>query len=363
MNDDLAMLAGTLDSIFERHCDRQTRVDAEQRFPATLWNVLTDAGMNGLYATGEAGLPEVIALASAVGRHAAPVPIVEAAGLADWILTSCGIAIDTGIVTSAAGHADDRLELARHAGSWSVRGTLHRVPWGSIADRVTAIGTAESGPAVVVLPNATSVTKGSNLAGEPRDTLRYEDVVLPDHAVAPAEFDTEALLLRGALLRSASMAAAMRRVFEMTRDYAKEREQFGRPVASYQAVQHHLVLMAQEAACATMAVEAAVVTGEAPDPLAVATAKTAAGRAAGVVAARAHQVHGAIGVTHEYDLHWLTRRLWAWQDEFRPTRYWSSRIGAVALARGSEELWATISRTTSEHVALPAVDGAPASSP
>jgi acyl-CoA dehydrogenase len=352
VNDDIAMLRGTLDSIFARHCDRKTRVDAEQSFPQLLWDVLADAGMNGLYATGEAGLAEVIALASAVGRHAAPVPIVEAAGLADWLVTSCGIALDAGLFTSAAGHADDRLALERRAGAWSARGALHRVPWGAVADRVIAIATTTSGPAVVALPKAASVATGWNLASEPRDTLHYDDVAVPDDAVAPTEFHTEALLLRGALLRSASMAGAMQRAFEMTRDYAQEREQFGRPVASHQAVQQHLALMAQEAACATMAVEAAVAGGEVPDPLAVATAKATAGRAAAVVTARAHQVHGAIGVTHEYDLHWLTRRLWAWQDEFRPARYWASRIGAVALARGPEKLWATISRTTSEHLPL-----------
>jgi acyl-CoA dehydrogenase len=70
--------------------------------------------------------------------------------------------------------------------------------------------------------------------------------------------------------------------------------------------------------------------------------KVRAGEAASVGAALAHQVHGAIGFTLEYELNLHTRRLWSWRDEFGNEAEWSSRVGHRIAAAGSGALWATI---------------------
>jgi len=72
---------------------------------------------------------------------------------------------------------------------------------------------------------------------------------------------------------------------------------------------------------------------------AIAVAKSRCGEAAGKVAEIAHQVHGAIGFTHEHRLHHLTRRLWSWRDEFGVESDWSIELGRLAAAKGADGLW------------------------
>ncbi|MEX2520284.1 MAG: acyl-CoA dehydrogenase family protein, partial [Paracoccaceae bacterium] len=79
----------------------------------------------------------------------------------------------------------------------------------------------------------------------------------------------------------------------------------------------------------------------APDEFAMiaGAAKLRASEAAGMVAAIAHQTHGAIGFTQEYRLHPLTRRLWAWRDEYGSEGFWAERLGAAGAAAGADRFW------------------------
>ncbi|HEX6351275.1 MAG TPA: acyl-CoA dehydrogenase family protein [Candidatus Dormibacteraeota bacterium] len=145
---------------------------------------------------------------------------------------------------------------------------------------------------------------------------------------------------RGALMRSIQMLGALERVRDLTVTYAAERRQFGQALNRFQAVQQQLAELAGEVALAAAAVEAAV-----EDPLAprqVATAKIVAGSAAGRAAAIAHQVHGAIGFTHEHQLHRWTTRLWAWRDEFGTESAWSEALGDLVARTGGDRLWELI---------------------
>ena len=58
--------------------------------------------------------------------------------------------------------------------------------------------------------------------------------------------------------------------------------------------------------------------------------------------ANTHQVHGAIGFTHEHSLHRLTRRLWSWRDEFGTESRWSQELGREVMSAGANTLWPTI---------------------
>jgi alkylation response protein AidB-like acyl-CoA dehydrogenase len=66
--------------------------------------------------------------------------------------------------------------------------------------------------------------------------------------------------------------------------------------------------------------------------LALAAAKIRVGEAAGKVAEIAHQVHGAIGSTHEHSLHRPTRRLWSWRDECGTESHWPPELGRRMMA-------------------------------
>jgi acyl-CoA dehydrogenase len=149
------------------------------------------------------------------------------------------------------------------------------------------------------------------------------------------------LRARFALARSVQLAAALEQVLAWTLQHAAEREQFGRPLARFQAIQLALAEMAGEVTAVAALTDAAVQALDreaASFVLAAAAAKVRAGAAVEVVARLAHQVHGAIGFTQEHRLHHLTRRLWSWRDEAGSELVWAPVLASGLLA-ASDELW------------------------
>ena len=139
-----------------------------------------------------------------------------------------------------------------------------------------------------------------------------------------------------ALLHAAKLAGAMKRLLEMTVDYGNTRVQFGRPIGKFQAIQHQLAVMAEQVSAAAIAVEAASPqTGCLPDPLRVAVAKERTSAAATIVGGIAHAVHGAMGISEEYDLQLFTRRLQDWRVADGSEGYWSGLLGRAVLAEES----------------------------
>ncbi len=170
--------------------------------------------------------------------------------------------------------------------------------------------------------------------------------VEPARQVAEFRVDADALMRLGALGRAAMMAGALERIAEMAMEYALIRVQFGRPIAKFQAIQQQLAALAGEVAASRRAVDQAVAAAETGDgALEIAVAKARVGESAGVSAEIAHQVHGAIGFTHEHNLHHFTRRLWSWRDEFGPEVYWQTMIGHRVVAAGGDGLWPLLSGT------------------
>ena len=106
-----------------------------------------------------------------------------------------------------------------------------------------------------------------------------------------------------------------------------------------------LAVLAGQAAASSAAADAAVEASRlAPDEFAVSVAKSRVGEAAGKGAEIAHQVHGAMGYTREHNLHYSTRRLWSWRDEFGNESYWQTRLGRAVAAAGADALWPMLSR-------------------
>lgn len=343
MSDHLDDLRSTLDAILARHAGRDARTAAtDPGFIAPAWAVLADSGMTVVGADDEVGLAELAVLARSVGRAAAAVPLVEAAGLAAPLLARAGIEVPDGVVTVAL-DPDDRVEVSRRGDGWQVRAELARVPWGRHAAAIAVPARVEGVEQVLLLPPG-SVTPGTNLAGEPRDGVRIE-TALPAESMAPAVLDRSTLRLHGAVLRAASMVGAMEAARDLTLAHATSRTQFGRAIATFQAVQHHLVAVASETLCSTMAVDLAVAADHDLLPFAAASAKVTAGRGAGLVARAAHQVHAAIGVTDEHALPWFTTRLWSWRDEFGRSSDWARTLGSTVTAEDPVHLWHTITRT------------------
>jgi acyl-CoA dehydrogenase len=342
-------LLKTVDRIFDEHCARAVRESAEAgEWPAALWQALEDVGLTRAVLAEAAGGPgldfddAMLALRRSA-YHAAPVPLAETM-LAGRLLAAAGMAVPPGALTVVPAHRGDQLALAQGAAGVTLSGTARRVPWGNLCAHAVVAGELEGKGALGLVATARAA-RGveKNLAGEPRALLEFEAAPLLAWAAlddARARLETE-----GALLRSVQMAGALERTLEYSLQYANERIQFGRPIAKFQAIQHMLAQLAGHVAAASAAVDAAVgASSLAPDEFAVAVAKSRAGEAAGKGAEIAHQVHGAMGYTREHNLHYGTRRLWSWRDEFGNETYWQSRLGRAVAAQGAEALWPILSR-------------------
>lgn len=138
------------------------------------------------------------------------------------------------------------------------------------------------------------------------------------------------------------IAGAAQRLLDMTVDFASEHQQFGRPIARFQAVQQNLAVLAGQAALCRAAGDMASQALFTPQGMiAIAMAKARAGKAASQAASIAHQVHGAIGFTAEYDLQLYTRRIWAWREEFGNEAAWNEVVGQACLD-SPDGAWALI---------------------
>lgn len=160
------------------------------------------------------------------------------------------------------------------------------------------------------------------------------DIADPEAALFAAGQPAEVARALAATVAVGLMAGAMEALEATTVDYASTRKQFGREIGKFQAVQHQIAVMAEEVMAARMAAQAAF-TGAplAVSPLRAAVAKARAGQAAQLVATIAHAVHGAIGVSQEYSLHHLTRRLHKGRMAHGGEAYWSRMLGAWAFSR------------------------------
>jgi alkylation response protein AidB-like acyl-CoA dehydrogenase len=143
-------------------------------------------------------------------------------------------------------------------------------------------------------------------------SVRFEGVEVPSERTLPAEQeDYLPVLQRMCVAISAELTGIAQRTMEMAVEYAKERQQFGRPIGSYQAVSHRCAQMLLETEGARSATYYAAWAADAsPDdlPLAASMAKAYASDAGWRVANASLQVHGGIGFTWEHDLHlWLKR--------------------------------------------------------
>jgi acyl-CoA dehydrogenase len=153
----------------------------------------------------------------------------------------------------------------------------------------------------------------------------------------------DGLLLHGASIRSQQMVGAMERCLDYAIGYAMERKQFGRTLSKFQAIQQMLADAAgQYAAAAAAADLAAASWGTKQFAFNTAVAKARVGEASGKIAEITHQVHGAMGFTQEHPLHFATRRLWSWRDEFGNDGFWQERLGRLVCAGGGEALWSLL---------------------
>ena len=350
MNETARLLVDTAERLFATHCDKATLIAAETgAWPDKLWTAVEEAGLSLALVPEEAGgagldIPDALAALRVSARYAAPIPFAETL-LASWLLAGAGLSVPAGPLTVAPVVAGDAPRIARAGTGYRLEGRARRVPFARHATHIVVLANDGDARSVAIVERARcGVQPGANIACEPRDDVAFA-IDLPANAVAPAPAMLGPADLRafGAALRTVQIAGALTRTLELTLRYAGERSQFGRPIGKFQAIQHAIAMLAAHSAAATAAADmAAEAAGNSMEPFLIGAAKTRAGEAASAGAAIAHQVHGAIGFTHEHTLHFSTKRLWAWREEFGKESEWSLLLGRAALAAGPQKLWADL---------------------
>jgi acyl-CoA dehydrogenase len=356
------LLRQTVEDLLAGHCTPSAVAAAVSGWDAGLWRALEDTGLTLAGSPEEAGgsggdLRAAAEIATAAGAAAAPVPLAETL-TAGMLLARAGLTIPPGPLTVA-------LSSDAAPGPGAV---LHRVPYGRLATTVAA-GPGEDGDWLAVIAPADrdgtgqsgtgqsgtgQSGTGRNLAGEPRDEVALGGAA-EVHAAPAGTADYARRRLR--LFRSLLIAGAAQRALDLTVTYVKEREQFGRPLARFPTVQQELARMAGEVALIAAATQAAVAAEQAAAEQAAAAvpardtvpavlaAKAQASHGAGIVAAIAHQLHGAIGTTEEHRLRLTTTRLWSWRDEDGSEAECFAELGRAALGAATQAggLWPWLS--------------------
>lgn len=271
---------------------------------AELWRELEESGFADAMrpeASGGAGLDlaQAFPLVAAAGEYCVPLPFAETM-VARGMLAAHGICVPSG----------SAIVIAPHSAIF---------PGASFASHALV---SHAGAVALVTANVA----GSDLFGTGGAVqLEHGEVV----ATLPLKAD--ALLYTAAAVAAGLMAGAMARVLEMSLRYASERQQFGRSLGKFQAIQQQLAVLAEQVLAAQVAVRGAF-TGLAFDPVRVAAAKCRANEAATQVCNIAHAIHGAIGVTEEFDLQLYTRRIKQWQIAFGSESYWGACLGKARIS-------------------------------
>lgn len=331
MSEQRDMLAETAARVF---------ADCSAKDAAAAWPAIEQAGL-ALVMVPEAaggfggGWEDAQAIFFAAGEHAVSFPICEAI-VAAKLLAEAGLEADGSL--SLAGKAQVRLQRAD--GQVLLSGNLAGMAEGAQVSRIATLLEDSGAPHVAVVSTADAARREHRVNGadEGRDDLVFENA--PAIAAPLPGWSEDRLYRALALARASQMAGAIAAALSLSVLHTRQREQFGRPLAAFQAIQQQLAVLAEEAAAARAASAAAARAmdhGEAA--FEIACAKQRANQAAGIAASIAHQVHGAIGFTREYALQNFTRRLWAWRGEYGNERQWSSVIGARAAKAGADGFW------------------------
>jgi len=266
-------------------------------------------------------LRDVGALWQALGRFAVPLPLGEAM-LARAFAASSDARLPAGPLSAAAARRDGD---ALHAPA---------VPYGADAAHVLVV---VPGEAAWLMPGDAAERQPHPGPSACRESdMRWllgqavQRIELPDHCD---------WLAAGAALRSAQMAGALDAVLSMALVHAAQRQQFGRSLAKFQAVQQQIAVLAEDCFAVRMAAALACDSiGPWPDACRAAAAKVVASQAASRACATAHAIFGAMGITAEHDLQLFTRRLQGWRMQYGSEDFWSARIGQRLLA-GTTSAW------------------------
>lgn len=288
-----------------------------------LWQRGTEIGWTGLGVPEDLGgsgqgLVELCLVAEELGRAVAPAPVTDSALAA---LALSGVPELAGIVRGIV-DGELRAALATHGtvdadvtdDAVVLSGRATAVHAAADVDWLLVRASSATGPVLVLVDAATSERVARRSLDETRgwydvvlDAVRVPLTHLVDVGADAVRMVTDA----ATVLVCADALGVGERLLEMTVEHVTVREQFGRPLGSFQSVKHKAadMLMTLRGARAATYYAALALDAGAPDAsLAVSIAKSFTGEGISAVAGEALQTHGGVGFTWEHDLHLYLRR-------------------------------------------------------
>ena len=334
------------------------------------WTKVSEMGWPGLAIAEEhggagMGMSALGVLIEQWGVHLAPGPLFESAVLAAPILEESAeervkreilpqmadgrATVAIAVLEQSASWRPDgiRATSVKTSAGWAITGVKHFVSYGDEASKLLVAARTGDGAQDISLflidREAEGITSEplDHASSTPTAVLTLNETYADAARLVGQENGgwplIESMLLRGAAFRSVQMAGLGRQVLEITAAYVKERKQFGVPVGSFQAIQHHLADMAVSVRRVEHLARQAVwsvAEGSPGRARQVSRAKFAASKLIPEVCWTAHQCHGAIGFTWEHDLHLYTRRALSWAAEFGDATWHTDRLADELLSSG-----------------------------
>jgi alkylation response protein AidB-like acyl-CoA dehydrogenase len=349
-NEEQELLRNTARKFFENECPSDTvrrLMETPEGINAELWKKLAEQGWLGLiypeaYDGMGLGLVDLVVLMEEMGRAVAPGPYfstVLLGGLAvleagsegqkkEWLPRIAAgdrrVALAWMEPSAQLGPAGITLTAEKRGETFTLSGTKLFVPDAHIADALvvaarTRPGAGADGVSLFLLPKG---TRGLEVTLLPTmdQTRKLCEVAFSGVTVGADAMLGEAeagwaplarVLDRATVALCAEMCGGAQKVLDMTVEYAKIRQAFGRPIGSYQGVKHRaadMLVDVENSKSITYYAAWALDEGSTEAPLAVSMAKAYVSDAFRRVAAAGIQLHGGIGFTWEHDLHLYFKR-------------------------------------------------------
>jgi alkylation response protein AidB-like acyl-CoA dehydrogenase len=370
-NDEQELLRSTARKFFENECPSETvrrLMDSPEGMTPALWGKLAEQGWLGLvfpeaYDGMGLGIVDLTVLMEEMGRAVVPGPyfstvllgglaILEAGSEAqkkEWLPKIAGgqkrVTLAWMEPSAALGPAGVTLEAKSAGGGYTLTGTKLFVPDAHTADAIvvvarTGAGAGEDGVSLFLVPRA---TRGADVKLLPTmdQTRKLCEVTLTGVTLGPdARLGTPGrgwtplarVLDRACVALCAEMCGGAQKVLDMTVEYAKIRQAFGKPIGSYQGVKHKaadMLVEVENSKSITYYAAWAMDEGVAEGPLAASMAKAYVSDAYRRVSAAGIQLHGGIGFTWEHDLHLYFKRAKGSEFTFGDATYHRERVAQL----------------------------------
>jgi alkylation response protein AidB-like acyl-CoA dehydrogenase len=352
----------------ETYCDKAVVAEleaSETGFSPKLWQGMAELGWMGVvvpadYDGLESSLMELAVLFEEMGRAAMPSPFLETvtatlglleagtqAQKKDYLPRIAGgeLVLTTAIEEPEVNY-DPRMISARAErkdGQWFITGVKRFVPYATVADRLVVAARTSGKPGdergvtlFLVEREAPGIgfSPLKTMAGKQFD-VDFQAVSVPADSVLGEEDGAypliEKLQKTAAALQCACMVGGAQKEVEMTAEYAKMRHQFDRPIGSFQAVQHRAADMFIDVNGARLAAYKAIwcLSEGMEADREISVAKYFVSKACQRIAFSAQHLHGGVGITMEYDLHFYYRMAKAFELRFGPQMLHLRRLGRM----------------------------------